>query len=113
MGLQGGIVTPEEVEADAAALRMAFNHAAETYPHEHPMPQKVQEWWAGMYKAITDRQAGLGLLAELRRLKRGDFTPEEFQALCHHRDEKPGCTLADFGEGCREYQRKLFGSTHG
>jgi len=49
------------------------------------------------------------LVAEIRRLKRGEFTPDEFQALCHHRDERPGCTRASFEAGCREYQRKLFG----
>lgn len=27
--------------------------------------------------------------AERDRLKRGDFTTDEFQALCHHRDERP------------------------
>lgn len=49
--------------------------------------------------------------AEVERLKRGEFTREEFQALCHHRDERPGCTAADFAAGCREYQAKLFGQT--
>lgn len=48
--------------------------------------------------------------AEVERLKRGDFTPEEFQNLCHHKDEKPGCTPAEFNQGCEEYQRKLFGT---
>lgn len=48
---------------------------------------------------------------EIARLKRGEFTPEEFQNLCHHRDESPGCTRADFEIGCREYQEKLFGKT--
>ena len=43
--------------------------------------------------------------AEIARLKRGDFTPEEFQALCHNRDEKPGCTRAEFAAGCMTYQR--------
>jgi hypothetical protein len=46
---------------------------------------------------------------EIARLTRGDFTPEEFQNLCHHRDEKPGCTPEDFSRGCVEYQKKLFG----
>ncbi len=49
------------------------------------------------------------LLETVARLKRGDFTPDEFQNLCHHRDEKPGCTQADFDRGCREYQANLFG----
>lgn len=47
--------------------------------------------------------------AEIERLKRGDFTPEEFQNLCHHRDDKPGCTPEDFFTGCALYQQKLFG----
>lgn len=49
------------------------------------------------------------LEAELTRLKRGEFTPEEFQRLCHHWDERPGCTREAFEQGCREYQKKLFG----
>lgn len=49
------------------------------------------------------------LAAEIRRLRRGEFTPEEFQAICHHRDERPGCSRADFINGCAEYQEKLFG----
>lgn len=48
---------------------------------------------------------------EVQRLLRGDFTPEEFQNLCHHRNEKPGCTREEFEAGCREYQRRLFGAT--
>lgn len=50
------------------------------------------------------------LRRELERLRRGDFTPEEFQALCHHLDERPGCTREAFEQGCREYQMKLFGA---
>jgi hypothetical protein len=53
------------------------------------------------------------LLAENARLRRGDFTPEEFQAVCHHRDDKPGCTRADFEAGCLAYQRQLFGPPAG
>lgn len=62
-------MTPEEHEADAAALRLAFNRAAETFPWKHPMPEPVQEWWKALYKAITDRQAGLDLLKELHTLR--------------------------------------------
>jgi hypothetical protein len=47
--------------------------------------------------------------AEIERLKRGDFTPEEFQNLCHNRHADPMCTPEDFFAGCAEYQRKLFG----
>jgi hypothetical protein len=49
------------------------------------------------------------LRAEVERLKRGDFTPEEFQNLCHNLHEKPGCTLELQGKGCDAFQKKLFG----
>lgn len=49
------------------------------------------------------------LRAENERLRRGDFTPEEFQELCHNRDKNPRCTPAAFFDGCEDYQRKLFG----
>ncbi len=46
------------------------------------------------------------VIAEIRRLKEGNFSEEEFQNLCHGFDESD----ADrFALGCREYQRKLFG----
>lgn len=56
-------------------------------------------------------QAIAGALAEseLIRLKRGDFTNEEFQNLCHNRHEKEGCTAKDFFDGCAAYQKNLFG----
>lgn len=57
---------------------------------------------AALDRAIADR-------AEVERLRRGDFTPEEFQGLCHHRDKRPGCKPAEFFQGCEDYQRKLFG----
>ena len=60
-----------------------------------------------------ERTDGIGLLAELgrlklevERLKSGKFTPEEFQNLCH--EDKP-VTAEEFAQGCCEYQRKLFG----
>ena len=46
------------------------------------------------------------LAAEVERLKRGDFTEEEFQNLCHNFSEDDVCR---FKQGCEEYQRKLFG----
>ena len=46
---------------------------------------------------------------EITRLKRGDFTPDEFQGLCHHLDERLGITREEFCHGCEEYQEKLFG----
>ncbi len=47
------------------------------------------------------------LLLEIARLKRGDFTEEEFQNLCHHFDENDETR---FKEGCAAYQKKLFGN---
>lgn len=44
---------------------------------------------------------------ELARLRRGDFTPEEFQNLCHNIDVQAGREC--FEAGCREYQERLFG----
>lgn len=69
-----------------------------------------EERWNRDYEVL---QARLGeARAEIARLKRGDFTPEEFQALCHHRDERrPGCSLHEFAEGCHFYQRNLFGKS--
>ncbi len=47
------------------------------------------------------------LREEIARLKRGDFTPEEFQNLCHNMN--PNCKREDFESGCLKYQNKLFG----
>lgn len=44
---------------------------------------------------------------EIARLKRGDFTEEEFQNLCHNFSEQDA---KRFKAGCEEYQRKLFGT---
>jgi hypothetical protein len=49
------------------------------------------------------------LTKEVARLKRGDFTPEEFQNLCHNRHDKPGCTPLEFAQGCVGYNKELFG----
>ena len=47
------------------------------------------------------------LEAEVERLKRGDFTDDEFQNLCH---SMPQAKMNCFQKGCEEYQKKLFGS---
>ena len=47
------------------------------------------------------------LIEENHRLKSGNFTEEEFQNLCHNVSIQEG--RARFEEGCRDYQRKLFG----
>lgn len=43
---------------------------------------------------------------EIARLKRGEFTEEEFQNLCHNLNENDYCR---FKKGCEEYQEMLFG----
>lgn len=48
----------------------------------------------------------LALVEEVRRLRAGRFTEEEFQALCHQMSEDDFCR---FARGCAEYQAKLFG----
>lgn len=48
------------------------------------------------------------LAAEVVRLKKGDFTEQEFQNLCHNFSADD---VARFKQGCTEYQRKLFGCT--
>lgn len=47
------------------------------------------------------------LVEEVKRLKRGEFTPEEFQNLCHNADVQAGFDA--FADGCEAYQEKLFG----
>lgn len=61
-----------------------------------------------MKAGIAERIAGLE--AEIDRLKRGDFTPEEFQNLCHNLHCKGGVfTRKEFAAGCLQYQDRLFG----
>lgn len=63
-------------EADAAALRLAFNRASEVYPrHLAAFLTKegetaFRQWWGQFYNAIRDSQAGLRLLAELQELRK-------------------------------------------
>lgn len=47
------------------------------------------------------------LCDEVERLKRGDFTEEEFQNLCHNTDIQAGFDV--FAKGCEAYQQKMFG----
>lgn len=47
------------------------------------------------------------LADEVERLRRGEFTPEEFQNLCHNTDTQAGFDA--FADGCEAYQRKMFG----
>ncbi len=48
------------------------------------------------------------LFVEIKRLLAGDFTPEEFQNLCHKFNKNDKCAFYD---GCAAYQRKLFGQS--
>jgi len=45
--------------------------------------------------------------AEVVRLRRGEFTPQEFQDLCHNKSVQDG--FEAFADGCEAYQQKLFG----
>lgn len=70
-----------EHEADAAALRRAFNHAAETFPGsvtqflENRGKSGVEQmnhlmaWWKVFYEAIRDTTAGLKLLGRIAKLE--------------------------------------------
>lgn len=64
------------VEADAAALRLAFERAAQAYftaMNGKPRQQWTDEprsVWNSLYEAVRDNQAGLTLLAELERTRK-------------------------------------------
>lgn len=47
------------------------------------------------------------LVREVIRLRRGEFTPQEFQDLCHNKSVQDG--FEAFADGCDAYQQKLFG----
>lgn len=44
---------------------------------------------------------------EIERLRRGDFTSDEFQNLCHNTKIQDG--FEAFADGCEAYQQKMFG----
>lgn len=71
--------------------------------------KKLKEW-ADLHSPLGSVQAKqiLKLIDDWHRLKRGDFTEEEFQNLCHNCDENDA---ARFKKGCEAYQRKLFGTS--
>ena len=57
--------------------------------------------------AIEDLQRMIKVLQhEVYRLKRGDFTEDEFQNLCHKFGEDDAVR---HWRGCHEYHRHLFG----
>lgn len=59
----------EDSAARAAALRVAFHRACETYPAAHPMPESVQAWWQELYAVVVSSTAGLDVLAEIAKLR--------------------------------------------
>lgn len=77
-------------------------------PPEFPEPPKSDDWHAIYSNNLTRARE------EIERLKRGDFTPEEFQNLCHNLHKKTALAKVGnlpqvFCDGCEDYQKKLFG----
>lgn len=72
---------------------------------------QLEEEWEEVVKGIHVQLRTC--LLEIERLKEGDFTPEEFQELCHnlHDTERDGIGPKTFAEGCIQYQEKLFGKS--
>lgn len=75
-----------------------------TNPTHHTCPDCGYVWEHGKHGGHS---CVTRLLAEIARLKRGDFTPLEIQDFCHKLPET--VTPRQFTDGCSEYQRKLFG----
>ena len=65
----------------------------------------MEKYNATCYKEILVNTLLLAK-SEIERLLRGDFTPEEFQNLCHNTNT---CDREKFEQGCKQYQDKLFG----
>jgi hypothetical protein len=74
---------------------------------EHFTLEEITASWLGHGKQIPISQMMAWLIREVERLKRGKFTAEEFQNLCHEK-EWP-ITPEVFAYECRVYQRELFG----
>ena len=73
-------VQAEWAEADAAAIRRAFDRAAECFPTSVSQfldrskagqieLAKLVQWWGYFYAAVRDHGAGLAILGELVRAK--------------------------------------------
>jgi len=62
--------------------------------------EKLVEQWRKLHEANAEQAA------EVERLKRGDFTPEEIHGLCHNLQST--VPAEEFAAGCAEYQRKLY-----
>jgi hypothetical protein len=77
--------------------------------------ERLREMLLGRDKSVHDLLEDCHQLEqEIARLKRGEFTPEEFQNLCHESVSNPAnynnIGMDKFCDGCDEYQRKLFGT---
>lgn len=74
-------------------------------------PNILQQLKARLSKSTPDDKVEVYWLdeaiKEIERLKRGDFTPQEFQDLCHNMTPTDE---ASFRKGCDEYITKLFHS---
>lgn len=67
----------------------------------------------GILNCLANDQNRIAELeAEVLRLKEGNFTPEEFQNLCHNLCSSASeASKQAFFRGCSEYQKKLFGES--
>ena len=68
-----------------------------------PHPQEVIVYAATLRLMLADAWE---LIKENKRLKEGNFTPEELQNLCHN---IKGGTRGEFEAGCKVYTDSLFG----
>ena len=101
------------------AMRAHLKHIRETLEEWRDRPSDNPQGYAAMASEVEEliewtkpiRSEGgdpqCPHMLEIQRLKSGRFTPEEFQNLCHETD-KP-CSAEEFAEGCRAYQKQLFG----
>lgn len=92
------IMLPTSLEGEAANVIEELLRERDDAEAER---DKFFEWYS---KTQNEK---LKLVEEINRLKRGYFTDEEFQALCHNLSEED---LAKFKLGCYAYWKKLFGT---
>lgn len=101
----------DAANAQAAALEKAlgYTYFFRQFTEEwHDMSNAAVVEFIELRDAAMKPKAGQPLLDELARLRRGDFTPEEFQNLCHN--IPTGCA-EEFCDGCEQYHQQLFGGS--
>lgn len=81
-------------------------------PYSDESLAKLQAWYASERNCINAESRRLlanihELKAELTRLKRGDWTPDEIHDICHNLHGKVG--PQEFADGCAAEQHKLYG----